>query len=72
MDKLRPKGAPHKRLITLVTDRPGHDKRYAIDPTLISSELGWKPRHTFEKGLESTVRWYLDNLDWCKEVQQVN
>ena len=72
MDQLRPQGDPHARLITLVSDRPGHDRRYAIDPTLVRNELGWQPRHTFEQGLESTVRWFLDNLDWCKEVQQVN
>ena len=72
MDQLHPQGAPHARLINLVGDRPGHDRRYAIDPTLIRSELGWQPRHTFEQGLESTVRWFLDNLDWCQAVQQGN
>ena len=72
MDQLHPQGAPHARLISLVSDRPGHDRRYAIDPTLIRSELGWQPRHTFEQGLESTVRWFLDNLDWCQAVQQGN
>ena len=72
MDSARPQGAPHTRLITLVSDRPGHDRRYSIDPTRISSELGWKPCHTFEQGLESTVLWYLDNLDWCQAVQQGN
>ena len=72
MDQLRPQGAPHSRLITLVSDRPGHDRRYAINPKLIISELGWKPRHTFDQGLESTVRWFLDNFDWCREVQQCN
>ena len=68
MDLLRPQWKPHGRLITLVSDRPGHDRRYAIDPTLIRSELGWQPRHTFEKGLQSTVEWYLCNLDWCQAV----
>ena len=72
MDQLRPQGAPHTRLITLVSDRPGHDRRYSIDPTLIRNELGWQPRHTIERGLESTVRWFLDNLDWCQVVQQGN
>ena len=72
MDQLRPQGAPHARLITLVSDRPRHDRRYAIDPTLIRDELGWQPRHTFEQGLESTVRWFLENLDWCQAVQQSN
>ena len=72
MDQLRPQGAPHARLITLVSDRPGHDRRYSIDPTLIQDELRWQPRRTFEQGLESTVRWFLDNLDWCQVVQQSN
>ena len=72
MDQLHPQGAPHARLITMVTDRPGHDRRYAINPTLIRSELGWNPRHTFEQGLESTVRWFLENLDWCQAVQKGN
>ena len=65
-----PQGAPHARLITLVSDRPGHDRRYAIDPSLIRNELGWQPRHTFDEGLESTVRWFLNNLDWCQKVLQ--
>jgi dTDP-glucose 4,6-dehydratase len=61
MDELRPEAAPHHRLITSVTDRPGHDRRYAIDPSRISSELGWRPRHSFEEGLAETVRWYLEH-----------
>ena len=69
MDQLRPQGAPHASLITLVSDRPGHDRRYSIDPTLITSELGWEPRHTFEQGLASTVQWFLDNLEWCRAIQ---
>jgi dTDP-glucose 4,6-dehydratase len=52
-----------------VTDRPGHDRRYAIDPTRISTELGWQPRHDFQQGLEQTVRWYLAHTDWCDEVR---
>ncbi len=68
LDQLRPSGAPHARLITPVADRPGHDRRYAIDPTRISTELGWQPRHSFESGLEATVLWYLENLDWCAAV----
>ena len=72
MDQLRPRGAPQTRLITLVSDRPGHDRRYSIDPTLIRKELGWQPRHTFEQGLETTVRWFLENLDWSQAVQQSN
>ena len=55
-----------------MSDRPGHDRRYSIDPTLIRNELEWEPRHTFEQGLESTVRWFLENLDWCQAVQQGN
>ena len=70
LDQFRPQGALHGRLITPVTDRPGHDRRYAIDATLITTELGWTPRHSFEQGLEATVRWYLDHLDWCQHVQQ--
>ncbi|CAE20290.1 dTDP-glucose-4,6-dehydratase [Prochlorococcus marinus str. MIT 9313] len=68
MDSLRPYGAPHTRLITRVSDRPGHDRRYAIDAKKITNDLGWKPRHSFEEGLEATVAWYLDNLDWCQKV----
>ena len=64
MDQRRPGGAPHARLISLVTDRPGHDRRYAIDPTKISTELGWQPRHSFEQGLAATVDWYLANRPW--------
>ncbi len=70
LDQLRSAGAPHARLITPVADRPGHDRRYAIDPTRISRELGWQPRHGFAEGLEATVRWYVDHLDWCNEVRE--
>lgn len=56
-------------LITFVKDRPGHDFRYAIDCTKIKTEMGWTPRHTFAAGLQHTVQWYLDNLDWVKTVQ---
>jgi dTDP-glucose 4,6-dehydratase len=69
IDELRPGTAPHSRLITRVDDRPGHDQRYAIDAARICSELGWKPRHSFEQGLKSTVTWYLNHLDWCDEVR---
>ena len=69
LDDLLPAGAPHSRLVTPVTDRPGHDRRYAIDPTRISTELGWQPRHNFEEGLAHTVDWYLDHLPWCQQVR---
>jgi dTDP-glucose 4,6-dehydratase len=52
-----------------VADRPGHDRRYAIDPGRISQELGWQPRHQFDAGLAATVRWYLNHLDWCSQVR---
>ena len=70
LDQLRPQGAPHARLITLVKDRPGHDRRYAIDPGRIHGELGWQPRHDFCQGLKVTVRWYLHHLVWCSAVRQ--
>jgi dTDP-glucose 4,6-dehydratase len=56
-------------LKTFVPDRPGHDRRYAIDATKIRRELGWAPRHTFESGLRDTVRWYLEHRDWCEQIQ---
>lgn len=56
-------------LITYVTDRPGHDRRYAIDCGKIIGELGWRPTESFESGLRKTVRWYLDNLDWCADIR---
>ena len=68
LDELRPQGAPHARLKTYVPDRPGHDKRYAIDAGKIERELGWKPQETFETGLRKTVEWYLANDDWVKGV----
>jgi dTDP-glucose 4,6-dehydratase len=57
-----------RKLITFVKDRPGHDRRYAIDASKIERELGWVPAHTFEKGIRETVRWYLDNQSWVKSV----
>ena len=59
----------YKNLITYVTDRPGHDRRYAIDASKIQNELGWVPAETFESGLRKTVQWYLDNQLWCQHVQ---
>jgi dTDP-glucose 4,6-dehydratase len=70
LDELRPDPAgSYGRLITHVTDRPGHDRRYAIDATKIERELGWKPTETFETGIRKTVEWYLDNMDWVADVQ---
>lgn len=64
MDALRPSSQSHSRLITYVTDRPGHDARYAIDATKLETELGWKAQENFDSGIEKTVRWYLDNEWW--------
>jgi dTDP-glucose 4,6-dehydratase len=69
LDEMHPSGAPHDRLIAYVTDRPGHDMRYAIDPARIRSELGWQPSVTLDQGLRQTVRWYLDNPDWWQPLQ---
>ena len=68
LDELRPQGAPHASLITYVQDRPGHDRRYAIDASKIARELGWKPAETFESGLRKTVEWYLSNTAWVNTV----
>jgi dTDP-glucose 4,6-dehydratase len=65
----RPARRSHHALKTFVPDRPGHDRRYAIDATKIRRELGWAPRHTFESGLRDTVRWYLEHRDWCEQIQ---
>jgi dTDP-glucose 4,6-dehydratase len=69
LDTLLPAGAPHSRLITSVTDRPGHDRRYAIDPSRISKELGWQPRHDLGAGLAVTVQWYLAHRSWSEQVR---
>jgi dTDP-glucose 4,6-dehydratase len=70
LDELRPDAAgPYARLITFVTDRPGHDRRYAIDARKIESELGWRPTETFATGIRKTVAWYLDNQGWVANVQ---
>jgi dTDP-glucose 4,6-dehydratase len=70
LDRLRPSAAgPYERLLTYVKDRPGHDRRYAIDARKIERELGWLPAETFETGIEKTVRWYLDHQDWVAHVQ---
>ncbi|MGQ0620517.1 MAG: dTDP-glucose 4,6-dehydratase [Panacagrimonas sp.] len=69
LDARRPQDAPHARLITFVKDRPGHDRRYAIDSSKIERELGWTPRESFETGLARTVDWYLENREWVQAVQ---
>lgn len=70
LDELRPAStfSPHASLVSFVPDRPGHDHRYAIEAARIRTELGWKPLETFESALEKTVRWYLDNEDWWKDI----
>ena len=70
VDEFAPQlGGNSRRLISMVKDRPGHDRRYAIDATKIQNELGWTPAHEFEEGLRLTVRWYLDHQDWVRAVQ---
>ncbi len=69
LDERRPKNRPYSGQITFVTDRPGHDLRYAIDPARIATELGWRPSVTLDEGLEKTVQWYLDNEDWWRALQ---
>lgn len=70
LDEMKPDPAgPYSRLITFVTDRPGHDRRYAIDARKLERELGWKPAETFETGIRKTVRWYLDHPEWVARVQ---
>ena len=69
LDELVPTGAPHDRLITYVSDRPGHDLRYAIDPSRVRDELGWRPSVTLDQGLLRTVEWYLANAAWWQPLQ---
>ena len=68
LDNEIPNQSPHNQLIEYVLDRPGHDKRYAIDPSKIENELGWKPKYGLEKGLRKTVLWYIKNYDWCQNI----
>lgn len=69
LDAKRPAAKPYAEQIAFVTDRPGHDLRYAIDPTRIRTELGWRPSVTLDEGLEKTVQWFLDNEDWWRALQ---
>jgi dTDP-glucose 4,6-dehydratase len=69
-DRLRPEAGPHEQLIRFVTDRPGHDRRYAIDPGKAERELGWRPTRSFEQALEDTVRWYLDHPGWWQPIRE--
>ena len=71
LDELKPQanGQPYESLITFVKDRPGHDLRYAIDASKIANELNWTPTETFDSGIRKTVKWYLNNMEWCSRVQ---
>ena len=69
LDELKPAAQSYKAQIKFVTDRPGHDRRYAIDARKIERELGWRPQETFETGLRKTVQWYLDHQEWVRKVQ---
>ena len=69
-DRLRPESGPHERLISFVADRPGHDRRYAIDPSKAEAEVDWHPTKVFEQALEETVRWYLDNAAWWRPIRE--
>ena len=69
LDELSPKTGPHARLITYVKDRPGHDRRYAINFSKLERDLGWRPQESFETGLRKTVQWYLDNPEWVASVR---
>jgi dTDP-glucose 4,6-dehydratase len=68
LDDLKPAKVPYANLVTFVKDRPGHDRRYAMDIAKIERELGWQPRETFASGLRKTIEWYLDNLEWVEHV----
>lgn len=72
LDELVPKHSNYRDQIHFVTDRPGHDFRYAIDASKIQHELGWTPEETFETGIKKTIRWYLDNMDWVEAVTDKN
>src|SRR6267142_1005640 len=70
LDELRSSSLPHDRLITYVTDRPGHDQRYAIDASKLESQIGWRATETFETGIRKTVQWYLERSDWWKPLRE--
>ncbi|HMA55092.1 MAG TPA: dTDP-glucose 4,6-dehydratase, partial [Acidobacteriota bacterium] len=72
LDEMRPKGTsvPHRSLMRFVADRPGHDRRYAMDSGKIRRELGWRPRHTLEEGLRKTVQWYLEHPEWVTAIRE--
>ena len=70
LDEMAPGATPHRELIQFVEDRPGHDRRYAIDASRIRSELGWAPAHTFDQGLRETVQWYLDHESWWRQLRE--
>ena len=70
LDELSPANGPRRNLIRFVADRPGHDRRYAIDPGKIEAELGWRAQESFETGLQKTIRWYLDNQAWWKPLRE--
>ena len=69
LDELRPGSGPREELITYVRDRPGHDRRYAIDAAKLMTELDWAPHYQFEQGIVETVRWYLDHPDWIAHAR---
>jgi len=68
LDEIKPKETKYQEQIVYVSDRPGHDMRYAIDATKIQNELGWTPQESFESGIRKTVQWYLENNEWCQNV----
>jgi dTDP-glucose 4,6-dehydratase len=70
LDELRPAARPYANLIAYVPDRPGHDRRYAMDITKIRAGLGWNPKHDLERGLRATAQWYLAHMDWVEAISK--
>jgi len=68
LDKYRPIGRPHIKLKNYIKDRPGHDRRYGVDTNKITAQTGWRPKYKFEEGIDITVRWYLQHIDWCERI----